>query len=216
MASRLWALDDVSFHVRPGQLAAFVGPSGAGKTTIAALVPRLYDVTEGSVSIDGVDVRRVRLAHLAAAVGFVTQESFLFHTTIEENLRYGRPAATRDQIVAAAKAAHIHDRIMELPAGYATPVGERGFGLSIGERQRLSIARVLLHEPRILILDEATSSLDTASERLLQSALTPLIQGRTTLVIAHRLSTILAADVIFTVSGGRIHDHGTHEELLGR
>ena len=214
--ARQWALDGVSLRVEPGQLAAFVGPSGAGKSTIAALVPRLYDVTEGSVSIDDVDVRLVRLADLADTVGFVTQETFLHQTTIDENLRYGRPEATHDEIVAAAKAANIHDRVMEMPDGYATLVGERGFGLSIGEQQRLSIARTLLHEPRILILDEATSALDTASERLLQSALTPLMQGRTTLVIAHRLSTILAADVIFTVSSGRIHDYGTHEELLGR
>ena len=214
--SRQWALDGISLRVEPGQLAAFVGPSGAGKSTIAALVPRLYDVTEGSVSIDGVDVRQVRLADLATVVGFVTQETFLHQTTIDENLRYGKAEAGHDEIVAAAKAANIHDRIMDMPDGYATLVGERGFGLSIGERQRLSIARTLLHEPRILILDEATSALDTASERLLQSALTPLMQGRTTLVIAHRLSTILAADVIFTVSAGRIHDFGTHEELLGR
>ena len=213
---RQWMLDGVSFRIEPGQLAAFVGPSGAGKTSIAALVPRLYDVTEGSVSIDGTDVRRIRLADLAASVGFVTQESYLLQTTIEENLRYGKPGATREEIEAAAQAAYIHDRIMELPAGYAALVGERGFGLSIGERQRLSIARTLLHEPSILILDEATSALDAASERLLQSAMTPLVRGRTTLVIAHRLSTILAADVIFTVSAGRIHDHGTHEELLGR
>ena len=214
--TRQWALDGVSFRIEPGQLAAFVGPSGAGKTSIAALVPRLYDVTKGSVSIDGTDVRQVRLADLAETVGFVTQESFLMQTTIEENLRYAKPEATHDEVVEAAKAAYIHDRIMELPHGYGTVVGERGFGLSIGERQRLSIARTLLHQPRILILDEATSALDTASERRLQSALTPLMQGRTTLVIAHRLSTILAADVIFTVSGGRIHDYGTHAELLGR
>ena len=179
-------------------------------------MPRLLDVTEGSVSIDGNDVRDVRLDDLAATVGFVTQESFLLQTTIEDNLRYGKPDATHDEIVAAAKAAYIHDRIMELPAGYATLVGERGFGLSIGERQRLSIARTLLHEPRILILDEATSALDASSERMLQSALTPLVQGRTTLVIAHRLSTILAADVIYVINAGRVNDHGTHEELLGR
>ena len=214
--SRLWALDDVTFRIEPGQMAAFVGPSGAGKTSIAALVPRLYDVTHGSVSIDGVDVRRIRLADLSAAVGFVTQESFLLQTTIEENLRYAKSGATRDEVVAAAKAAYIHDRITELPAGYATLVGERGFGMSIGERQRLSIARTLLHEPRILILDEATSALDTASERMLQAALMPLVRGRTTLVIAHRLSTILAADVIFVIEEGRVKEYGTHEELLDR
>ena len=214
--SRLWALDDVTFRIKPGQMAAFVGPSGAGKTSIAALVPRLYDVTHGSVSIDGVDVRRIQLADLAAAVGFVTQESFLLQTTIEDNLRYAKPNATHDEVVAAAKAAYIHDRITELPAGYATLVGERGFGLSIGERQRLSIARTLLHEPRILILDEATSALDTASERMLQAALMPLVRGRTTLVIAHRLSTILAADVIFVIEEGRVKEYGTHEDLLDR
>ena len=214
--SRQWALDGVSFRIQPGQLAAFVGPSGAGKTTIAALVPRLYDVTEGTVAIDGIDVRQIRLADLAAAVGFVTQESFLLQTSIGENLRYGKPDATDDEVVAASKAAYIHDRIMELHAGYATVVGERGFVLSIGERQRLSIARTLLHEPRILILDEATSALDASSERLLQSAMMPLMEGRTTLVIAHRLSTILAADVIFVINAGRINDYGTHEDLLDR
>ena len=197
-------------------MAALVGPSGAGKTSIAALVPRLYDVTEGSVSIDGTDVRQIKLADLSAAVGFVTQETYLLQTTIEDNLRYGKPDATQEEIVAAARAAYIHDRIMELPAGYATLVGERGFGLSIGERQRLSIARTLLHEPRILILDEATSALDARSERLLQSALMPLMRGRTTLVIAHRLSTILAADVIYVIEAGRVKEYGTHEDLLDR
>ncbi len=213
---RQWVLDGVSFRIKPGQLAAFVGPSGAGKTTIAALVPRLYDVTEGAVSIDGTDVRQVRLADLADVVGFVTQESYLLQTSIEENLRYAKPDASREEVIEAAKAAYIHDRIMELPGGYGTVVGERGFGLSIGERQRLSIARTLLHQPRILILDEAMSGLDTASERLLHSALTPLVRERTTLVIAHRLSTILAADVIFVINEGRINDYGRHEELLGR
>ena len=213
---RQWTLDDVSFAIQPGQLAAFVGPSGAGKSSIAALVPRLHDVTDGSVSIDGIDVRQIKLADLAATVGFVTQESHLLQTTIEDNLRYGKPDATHDEIVAATEAAYIHERIMELPAGYSTLVGERGFGLSVGERQRLSIARTLLHEPRILILDEATSALDARSERMLQSALKPLVQGRTTLVIAHRLSTILAADVIFVINAGRINDFGTHGDLLGR
>ena len=213
---RPWTLDGVTFRIEPGQLAAFVGPSGAGKTSIAALVPRLYDVTEGSVSIDGTDVRRIRLADLASTVGFVTQESFLLQATIEENLRYARPDASQEEVVAAAKGAYIHDRIMQLPSGYATVVGERGFGLSIGERQRLSIARTLLHQPRILILDEATSALDTASERQLQSALMPLVKGRTTMVIAHRLSTILAADVIYVINEGRVKERGTHEELLER
>ena len=214
--SRPWVLDGVSFRVPPGQLAAFVGPSGAGKTTIAFLVPRLYEVTEGSVSIDGIDVRRARLADLADAIGFVTQESYLFNGSIERNLLYARPTATRDELVAAAKAANIHDRIMEFPDGYDTLVGERGYRLSGGERQRLSIARVILHQPRVLILDEATSALDTASERSVQSALQPLIRGRTTLVIAHRLSTITAADLIFVVDQGKIADYGTHHELLSR
>ena len=214
--SRPWVLDGVSFRVPPGQLAAFVGPSGAGKTTIAFLVPRLYEVTEGSVSIDGIDVRRARLADLADAIGFVTQESYLFNGSIERNLLYARPTATRDELAAAAKAANIHDRIMEFPDGYDTLVGERGYRLSGGERQRLSIARVILHQPRVLILDEATSALDTASERSVQSALQPLIRGRTTLVIAHRLSTITAADLIFVVDQGKIADCGTHHELLSR
>ena len=208
------ALDGVSLEIAPGQLAAFVGPSGAGKTTISYLIPRLYDVTEGAVKIDGVDVRDIRLASLARLIGYVSQESYLFHATLRKNLLYGDPDATEEQMQAAAKAAFIHDRIMEFSDGYDTIVGERGYRLSGGERQRLSIARVILHDPRILILDEATSALDSASERYVQAALEPLMKDRTTIAIAHRLSTILSADVIFAVDGGRIVEHGTHEELL--
>ena len=212
--SRLWALDGVSLNIPPGQMAAFVGPSGAGKTTLAYLVPRLYDVTEGSVSVDGIDVRQIRQADLAEVIGFVIQDSYLFHDTMERNLLYARPDATKDEIIAAAKAAYIHDRIMEMPDGYDTVVGERGFRLSGGERQRLSIARVILHQPRVLILDEATSALDTASERYVQSALQPLMRDRTTMVIAHRLSTIIAADIIYVIDRGRIVEQGPHNELL--
>ena len=211
---RLWALDGVSFRIPPGQMAAFVGPSGAGKTTIASLVPRLYDVTEGAVRIDGLDVREIRMADLSEIIGYVTQESYLFHATMERNLLYAHPDATCYEVVDAAKAAFIHDRIMELPDGYNTIVGERGFRLSGGERQRLSIARVILHQPRILILDEATSSLDTESERYVQAALQPLMRGRTTMVIAHRLSTIMSADVIYVVDQGKILESGTHDDLL--
>ena len=214
--SRQWALDGVSLDISPGQLAAFVGPSGAGKTTLAYLVPRLYDVTEGAVSIDGKDVRKINQADLAAIIGFVTQDSYLFHDTMEHNPLYARPEATKKEMIAAAKAAFIHDRIMEMPDGYETVVGERGFRLSGGERQRLSIARVILHQPRVLILDEATSALDTASERFVQSALQPLMRGRTTMVIAHRLSTIIAADVIYVIDQGQIVEHGSHETLLSK
>ena len=210
------ALDGVSLEIHPGQTAAFVGPSGAGKTTISYLVPRLYDATEGAVRIDGIDVRDIRLESLAAIVGYVTQESYLFHASLRSNLLYARPDATQEQIDAAAKAAFIHDRIMEMPDGYDTIVGERGLRLSGGERQRLSVARVILHDPRILILDEATSALDTASERQLQTALGPLMKERTTIAIAHRLSTIMSADVIFVVDRGRIVEFGDHEGLLDR
>jgi ATP-binding cassette subfamily B protein len=211
-----WALDGVGFEIKPGQLAAFVGPSGAGKTTISYLIPRLYDVTEGVVSIDGQDVRKISLASLSRIIGYVSQESYLFHSTIRTNLMYGRPDATPEEVEAAARAANIHNRIMEFPEGYDTVVGERGYRMSGGERQRLSIARVILHQPRILILDEATSALDTTSERLVQAALEPLMRGRTTVAIAHRLSTILAADVIYAVDQGRIVESGTHGELLTR
>jgi ATP-binding cassette, subfamily B, bacterial len=211
---REWALQGVNMQIEPGQLAALVGPSGAGKTTITYLIPRLYDVTSGSVEIDGRDVREVTLESLGDAIGMVTQETYLFHDTVRANLLYGSPDATDDQLQAAAKAAFIHDRIMEMPDGYETMVGERGYRLSGGEKQRLAIARVILKDPRILVLDEATSSLDTANERLVQEALRPLMHGRTTLAIAHRLSTILSADVIFVLDRGRVVERGTHAELL--
>ena len=210
------ALDGVSFHIAEGQMAAFVGPSGAGKTTITQLVPRFYDPQSGAVRIDGVDVRDTTLASLRENIGIVTQETYLFHDTIGANLRYAREDATEAEMIDAAKAANIHDFIAHLPRGYDTIVGERGHKLSGGERQRLAIARVLLKNPRILILDEATSALDSNNESLIQDALVPLMQGRTSLVIAHRLSTILNADVIFVVEGGRIAESGSHSELLAR
>ncbi len=213
---REWTLAGVDLEILPGQLAALVGPSGAGKTTMTYLVPRFYDVQRGAVEIDGVDVRRIALESLGDVIGMVTQETYLFHTTVRRNLLYGKPDATDEELEAAARAAFIHDRIVELPDGYDTVVGERGYKLSGGEKQRLAIARVILKDPRILILDEATSSLDSTSERLVQQALRPLMRGRTTIAIAHRLSTILSADVIFVLDRGRIVERGTHEELLSR
>ncbi len=215
-ALREWTLEGVDLRIEPGQLAALVGPSGAGKTTITYLVPRLYDVQEGTVTIDGVDVRRIRLESLGDLIGVVTQETYLFHTTIRRNLLYGKPDATQEELEAAARAANIYERIAELPEGFDTVVGERGYKLSGGEKQRIAIARVILKDPRILILDEATSSLDTTSERLVQAALEPLMHGRTTIAIAHRLSTILQADVIFVVDRGRIVERGTHDQLIER
>jgi ATP-binding cassette, subfamily B, bacterial len=209
-----FALVDIDFEIKPGQLAALVGPSGAGKTSIALLVPRIYDIDSGSVGIDGIDVRDLTLASLGSIIGLVTQETYLFHSTIRENIAYGRMDATQEEIEAAARAAAIHDRIVELPERYETVVGERGFKLSGGEKQRVAIARVILKDPRILILDEATSALDTRSERLIQAALDPLMRNRTTLAIAHRLSTILAADLILVVDRGRIVERGTHDQLL--
>ncbi len=209
-----WTLDDVSLDVPAGTLAAFVGPSGAGKTTASYLVPRLYDVDDGRVTLDGHDVRELTQSTLAAAVGMVTQESYLFHASVRENLRYARADATDAEVEAAARAANIHERIERLEDGYDTTVGERGYRLSGGEKQRLAIARVILADPRVLILDEATSALDTTSERLVQSALESVMRGRTTIAIAHRLSTVLAADQIFVWDRGKVVERGTHAELL--
>ncbi|HEX6257773.1 MAG TPA: ABC transporter ATP-binding protein [Euzebyales bacterium] len=211
-----WVLRDLSLRVQPGQLAALVGPSGSGKTTTSYLIPRLYDVTRGHVTVDGTDVRDVTLASLAGLIGMVTQDTYLFHASVRENLRYANPDATDDELIAAARAANIHDTIMRFADGYDTVVGERGYRMSGGEKQRLSIARVILADPKILILDEATSALDTTSERLVQQALEPLMAQRTTLAIAHRLSTILAADVIFVLVDGVLVEQGTHTELLAR
>ena len=210
------ALRGISFEVPPGKFAALVGPSGAGKTTIAYLVPRLYDVTDGRVTIDGQDVRDVTLASLGECIGMVNQEPFLFHASLRQNLRYARPDATDEQIEAAARAANIHEFIAGLPDGYDTVVGERGYRLSGGEKQRVAIARALLKDPAILILDEATSSVDSATERAIQDAVERLTQGRTVLAIAHRLSTVLAADIILVIEGGRLVEAGSHAELLAR
>ena len=213
-ATQPFGLSEIDFEALPGQLVALVGPSGAGKTTTTYLIPRLYDVDEGTVEIDGRDVRKVRLESLGHVIGVVTQETYLFHASIIENLRYAKPDATMAEIEEAARAAAIHERVMELPAGYDTIVGERGYKLSGGEKQRVAIARVLLKDPRILLLDEATSALDTVSERLIQAALNRLMEGRTTIAIAHRLSTILRADQILVFDRGRIVERGTHDELL--
>jgi len=208
------ALKEVSFRIEPGQLAAIVGPTGAGKTTVTSLLPRFYDPQLGAVRLDGYDVRDLTLESMGRQIGMVFQDTFLFHATIRENLLYAKPAATEAEMIAAAKAAYIHDFIESLPEGYDTVVGERGHRLSGGEKQRVAIARVILKDPRVLILDEATSNLDSESEHLIQVALRPLFEGRTSLVIAHRLSTILAADVILVMDRGELVEQGRHGDLL--
>ncbi len=208
------ALLGVGFEVEPGQLVALVGPSGAGKTTITSLVPRFFDPQQGCVRIDGHDLREVTLESVGQQVGIVFQDTFLFHATVRENLRYARPDATDRELRAACRSAYLDHVIEALPDGYDTVVGERGHRLSGGEKQRMAIARVVLKDPRILVLDEATSNLDTESERLIQAALQPLFRGRTSVVIAHRLSTVLAADQILVMEGGRMVERGTHRELL--
>ena len=207
-------LKDISFDIEPGQYAAFVGPSGAGKTTVSYLVPRMYDVSGGVIRFAGDDVRELQQESLIGAIGIVSQETYLFHATIAENLRYAKPDASDDELIAAAKAANIHDTIVSFPDAYDTIVGERGYRLSGGEKQRVAIARVLLKDPAVLILDEATSALDTVSERIVQRAIDQAAQGRTTIAIAHRLSTVVAADVIFVIESGRVVERGTHAELL--
>jgi subfamily B ATP-binding cassette protein MsbA len=212
----LWALREVSLTLAPGEVVAIVGPSGGGKTTLVSLLPRFWDVTEGRIRLDGVDIRQLRLSDLRGAIGIVPQEPALFSGTVRENIAYARPEATADAIERAARAAHAHEFVERLPKGYETVVGERGIKLSGGQRQRIAIARAVLKDPAVLVLDEATSSLDTESERLVEDALEKLLVGRTTLIIAHRLSTVRRADRLLVLSHGRIIEQGTHAELLAR
>lgn len=211
-----WALREVTLEVAPGETVALVGPSGAGKTTLISLLPRFWDVTEGRISLDGLDIRRLRLADLRQAIGIVPQEPALFSGSIRENIAYARPGAPLADIEAAARAAHAQEFVERLSTGYDTIVGERGIRLSGGQRQRIAIARAILKDPRVLILDEATSSLDTESERLIEDALERLLEGRSTLIIAHRLSTVRRADRLVVLEHGRIVEQGTHTELLAQ
>jgi len=207
-------LEHVNLHIRPGEMLALVGPSGGGKSTLCQLIPRFYEATAGSITLDGKDIRDVKLADLRASIGIVQQDVFLFAGTILDNIRYGRPGASMEEVVEAAKLAEIHEDIMKMPDGYNTIVGERGIMLSGGQKQRVSIARIFLKNPRILILDEATSALDTATERKIQAAFDRLAKGRTTLVIAHRLSTIKGADEIIVIGDHGILERGTHQQLV--
>jgi ATP-binding cassette subfamily B protein len=211
-----YALKDINFEILPGQVAALVGPSGAGKTTITYLLPRLYDPTRGRITFDGQDLRDLTIDSLAENVGMVTQETYLFHATLRENLLYAKSDATQAELEEVCRAANIHNFIASLPDGYDTVVGERGYRLSGGEKQRVAIARVLLKDPKVLILDEATSHLDSQSEALIQDAMERVMQGRTSLVIAHRLSTVMGADVILVMDDGRLVEQGNHEELLAQ
>jgi len=212
--SRRWALDDVSFEVEPGQLVALVGPSGAGKTTISYLLPRLYEPQQGRILLDGHDLRDLTQATLAEHIGLVTQETYLFHDTVRANLLYAKADASEAELIEACRAANIHETIAALPQGYDTLVGERGYRLSGGEKQRIALARIILKNPSVLVLDEATSSLDSESERLVQQALDKLFVGRTSIVIAHRLSTILAADLILVIDNGNVAEQGNHRQLM--
>ena len=216
VSTRRWAIEEVDFEIKSGELTALVGPSGAGKTTISYLIPRLYDVDEGTIRIDGHDLRTLTFDSLAQNIGVVTQETYLFHDTIAANMRYAREDATLADLERAAEAANISEFINALPERFETVVGERGYRLSGGERQRIAIARVILKDPSILILDEATSHLDSRSEALIQDALEKLMLGRTSVVIAHRLSTILAADQILVLDQGRLVERGTHRELIDK
>jgi ATP-binding cassette, subfamily B, bacterial len=209
-----WTLEDVSFDVPAGTTTALVGETGSGKTTIGYLVARLYDVDRGSVTIDGIDIRSATMASVARTIGVVSQETYLFHASIRENLRFAKPDATDEAVEEAARAARIHDLISTLPDGYDTMVGERGYRFSGGEKQRMAIARTILRNPPVLVLDEATSALDTQTERMVQEALDRLAENRTTIAIAHRLSTVRDADQIIVLDKGRIVERGVHDELL--
>jgi subfamily B ATP-binding cassette protein MsbA len=209
-------LSNISFKVNPGEMIALVGPSGAGKSTIITLLARFYDPTEGTIRIDGENIREYNVQSLRRQVGIVMQDNLLFAGTMADNIKYARPSATEEEMIDAARAANAHEFITRLPHGYESEIGERGVALSGGQRQRLAIARVILKDPRVLILDEATSALDTQSERLIQEALEHLMKNRTSIVIAHRLSTVINADRILVLDHGRIVEYGRHEELLAK